>query len=144
MENIDEMQDFELLDRGDNYFVAEAGGETYLVEDVSDPSDEKYTLRVGDSDTIYVEEAGPERSPVDSTSVLVDVPASTLGESYGEVAENVMAKYFGASPFETEDQEEEGQNPELNGSELEPEEEPEKEKLTAENGFGLGQYTGEE
>ncbi|WEL23269.1 hypothetical protein [Candidatus Nanohalovita haloferacivicina] len=144
MEDIDEMQDFELLDKGDNYFVAEADGETYLVEDVSDPSDEKYTLRVGDSDTIYVDEIGPERSPVDNTSVLVDIPASTVGESYEDVAENVMAQYFGASPFDMEDGETEGQESELDGSELESEEEPEKEKLTAENGFGLGQYAGEE
>ena len=135
MDNIDEMQDFELLEKGDNYFVAEADGETYLVEDVSDPSSEKYTLRVGDSDTIYVEDGGLERSPVDRTSVLVDVPASEVGESYEEIAENVMAEYFGGNPFELEE-DEDSQQETLEESDLEPEEDD----PAAENGFDLDQY----
>lgn len=121
------MEEFELLDRGSDYFVAEVEGETYLVEDMGEVKEGLYEMRVGDSDTVYTDDK------VDSTSERVRVLEGELEtDSYDEVAEYVVSKHLGESSgleFDLEPNEEK-----------ESESQEEKKELTADNGFGLDQY----
>jgi hypothetical protein len=81
-------EDFELLEAGPDLAVAEVDGDKYLVEGVSyDEENEKYTIRVGDEDTVYTPE------DVDSTSCQETISADNIEDSsYEEVVRTALHK----------------------------------------------------
>lgn len=79
--------EFEILEKGSDYFIAEMGQETYLVEDEGFDTDEGvYEFTVGDSDTVYGS-SGDFNSP--SEVRLLEGEVDDLN-SYEQVAEKIL------------------------------------------------------
>lgn len=80
-------QEFEILEKGPDYFVAEVGDETYMVEDNGLDRDEGvYKFSVGDNDTVYGSD-GDFKGP-DEVRILESEADSF--SSYEEVAQAVL------------------------------------------------------
>lgn len=81
--------EFEILEKGPDYFIAEMGQETYLVEDEGFDSEEGvYEFSVGDSDTVYGS-SGDFNSPNEVRLLEGEVDGLN---SYDEVAEKVLER----------------------------------------------------
>lgn len=92
-------EEFDVLERGHDYVVAEAGDETYIIEDAGfDEDTGTYFMEVGDSDTVYSDN-DDFKSP--NTVRLLESEVEDV-ESYEDVAEKALSK-IGAIE-ETEEQ----------------------------------------
>jgi hypothetical protein len=92
-------EEFDILEKGSDYLVAEAGDETYIVEDAGfDEDTGTYFMEVGDSDTVYSEN-NDFTSP--NTVRILESEVEEI-EGYEDVAEKALEK-IGAIE-ETEEQ----------------------------------------
>jgi len=80
-------KEFEILEKGPDYFVAEMDDETYMVEDQGLDRDEGvYKFSVGDSDTVY----GSEGDFSTPNQVRILESEADSFSSYEEVVEAVL------------------------------------------------------
>ena len=95
-------EEFDILEKGSDYLVAEAGDETYIVEDAGlDEDTGTYFMDVGDSDTVYSEN-DDFKSP--NTVRMLESEAEELN-SYEDLAEETLRQ---AGVIEAEEKEERG------------------------------------
>ena len=93
-------EEFDILEKGNDYLVAEAGDETYIVEDAGlDEDTGTYFMAVGDSDTVYSEN-DDFASP--NTVRILESEVEEI-EGYEGVAEKALEK-VGAIEVEEEEQ----------------------------------------
>lgn len=82
-------EEFDILEKGSDYLVAEAGDETYIVEDAGfDEETGTYFMEVGDSDTVY---SGTDAFKSPNTVRILESELKDL-ENYDDVAEKALEK----------------------------------------------------
>ena len=82
-------EEFDILEKGSDYLVAEAGDETYIIEDAGfDEDTGTYFMEVGDSDTVYSEN-DDFASP--NTVRILESEVEEI-ENYDGVAEKALEK----------------------------------------------------